>query len=84
MLTKVIVTGQLITLFWDIVNTPKTCGFQIDFDFVCMDGASVNRAFLNEIIDPITLPATNITNYNFKKIDCIMDFSLVIEKLGKV
>ena len=78
MLTKGIITGELTTLFWDIVNTLGTCGFQIDF--VCMDGASVNRAFLNAISDPITSLATNITSYNFKKIACIMDFSHVIKK----
>lgn len=72
-------TGQVITLFWDIVNKLQTSGFTIDF--VCMDGASVNRSFINLICDCLGSQATNIVSLDPKYISCIMDFSHVVKKI---
>ena len=79
MLTNALITGQLTALFWKIVNTLTSCEFKIDF--ICMDGASVNRAFINSIVNQPLSIATNITSCIPSKIACIMDFSHVVKKI---
>ena len=71
-------SGQLTTLFWDIVS--KLQSYDFDIKFVCMDGASTNRAFFNIIRMPATYIARNICNFN-ATIACIMDYSHVMKKI---
>ena len=71
-------SGQLTTLFWDIVSKLQT--YEFDIKFVCMDGASTNRRFFNMIRMPGTYIARNICNFN-ATIACIMDYSHVIKKI---
>ena len=73
-----ITAGEIASLFWHLVNTMKTYGFNISY--VCMDGASINRAFLNMICREQTFLARNITALK-GHIACIMDCSHVIKKL---
>ena len=79
MLTSGFITGQLTSLFWDIINTLSSCDFTIDF--VCKDGAAVNRAFINSIVNQPMSVARNITSLIPNKICCIMDFSHVVKKI---
>ena len=81
MLNKGLTAGQLCTIFWNIISTLQTYDFQIVF--ICMDGASTNRAFLNMICDSSTYIARNIATMN-EYIACIMDYSHVIKKFGTV
>ena len=78
MLNNGLITGQLTTIFWDAVNMLQSFDFKIMF--VCMDGASVNRSFINMICDNSTYIAHNITTVD-SKIACIMDFSHAVKKI---
>ena len=73
-----ITAGEIVSLFWHLVNTMKTYWFNVSY--VCMDGAAINRAFLNMICEQGTFLAKNITTLK-KHIACIMDCSHVIKKL---
>ena len=77
-LNRGLIAGQLTSLFWDIVRTLHDCDFHISF--VCMDGASVNRAFINIISSGCEPIARNIVTLN-ESISCIMDFSHVMKKI---
>ena len=78
MLSNGLIAGHLTSIFLDAVNILQSFDFHISF--VCMDGASVNRAFLNMICDPGTYLAQNITTID-STIACIMDFSHVVKKI---
>ena len=71
-------TAQLVSLFWDIVNTLKSYDFRITY--ICMDGAAINRSFINEISDTTTALAKNICTLS-SQIACIMDFSHAVKKI---
>ena len=78
-LTNALITGQLTAPFWKIVNTLTSYEFRIDF--ICVDWASVNRAFINSIVNQPLSIARNITSGIPSKIACIMDFSHFVKKI---
>ena len=78
MLAAGINTGQLVSLFWDLVNNLKLAGFFVSY--VCMDGAAINRAFVNLVCGPTAPVGRNIVYLN-SKLSCIMDFSHVVKKI---
>ena len=75
---KGITAGEIASVFWDLLNTMKTYGFHITY--ICMDGASINRAFQNMICIPGTYIGRNISTLN-EQLACIMDCSHVIKKI---
>ena len=78
MLNKGITAGQLSTIFWNIVTTLATFDFNIQF--ICMDGATSNRAMINMLCDNGTYVAQNLADIG-SNISCIMDYSHVIKKI---
>ena len=71
--------GHLTAIFGDIVNTLKMYDFNVHF--VCMDGASINRSFINSIMtNPAISSASNLCDIT-QYISCVMDFSHVIKKI---
>ena len=77
MLTRNMNADKLTAIFWDIMTSLKLAGFRITF--TCMDGASVNRSFLNIITRHNPPIARNLTSLN-DTLSCIMDISHVVEK----
>ena len=78
MLAAGINTGQLVSLLWDLVNNLKLAGFFVSH--VCIDGAAINRAFVNLVCGPSGPVGRNIVYLN-SKLSCIMDFSRVMKKI---
>ena len=78
MLTKCLTAGQLISLFWDLVNQLKSAGFYVSY--TCMDGAAINRSFVN-LICGHTVPVARSIVYLNRNLMCIMDFSHVVKKI---
>ena len=79
MLSTGLSAGHLTAIFGDIVNTLKMYDFNVHF--VCMDGASINRSFINSIMtNPAISIASNLCDIT-QYISCVMDFSHVIKKL---
>ena len=78
MLAAGINTGQLVSLFWDLVNSLKLAGFFVSH--VCIDGVAINRAFVNLVCGPSAPVGRNIV-YSNSKLSCIMDFSRVVKKI---
>ena len=77
-LTDGVSAGHLTHIFWDIVNRLKTAGFLVSF--ICMDGAAMNRSFINRLCGA-TLPVAINIAFLEAKLACIMDFSHVVKKL---
>ena len=73
-----ITAGEIVSFFWHLVNTMKTYGFNVSS--VCMNGAAINRAFLNMICEQGTFHAKNITTLK-NHIACLMDCSHWTKKL---
>ena len=71
MLTKCLTAGQLISLFWDLLNQLKSAGFYASY--TCMDGAAINRTFVN-LICGHTVPVARSIVYLNRNLMCIMDF----------
>ena len=80
MIANGICAGHFVSICLDIVYMYSECEFRIDF--VCMDGASINRSFINSICDSLQSVATDITSIDHK-ISCIIDFSHVIKNVRK-